>query len=620
MARFAHSDRAPVDVAVDRLRRDCLVKDGSMLFPVQELWTGNNFAGLVECFNEEQLTDERSFEEKLKTQLDGAPSQQVRLIADLIAVHYLFVTSVGGRRKRELVHQILSYTGDTYPHGSDIDRAFATGIGSGGQGFNAARPKLLTYLISFGQRLKQQSKEDREALLGDPEKLKAWLVGPAGTADGGEQMMRHILLHLLFPEAYERISANDDKYLIRNALGGLVEGELDEDVDKALLKIREALEEVLPEGQPAIDGAIDFYETPLQETWDPDLVPSSEGGTERGLSALQSLLHKKQVVLFGPPGTGKTYEAKALAERTLRHEALRRWGPVHYLQNEERVKELVQHQICRLQLHQAYSYEDFVRGLRLTATGTEPHDGYLLRLATEINEERASSPDPKSLPWILVLDELNRTDVSRLLGEVFSLLDDRDEPINLALADKDGSTEFRLPTDLLLIGTMNLIDQSVEELDFALRRRFLWLPTPFRADLIVPIVETRWEALDLDEFPWMARHGWEHAVSDIEQLAERASDLNDLIAASPLLGEQYKVGHTYFLDVVGLVARSPRVQAGRSVRARYLWSGTAKAQPPLRDLWTHSLEPLLAEYLAGVAPDARDEQLRTLRDAFLAPR
>lgn len=102
-----------------------------MLFPVQELWTGNNFAGLVECFNEEQLTDERSFEEKLKTQLDGAPSQQVRLIADLIAVHYLFVTSVGGRRKRELVHQILSYTGDTYPHGSDIDRAFATGIGSG---------------------------------------------------------------------------------------------------------------------------------------------------------------------------------------------------------------------------------------------------------------------------------------------------------------------------------------------------------------------------------------------------------------------------------------------------------------------------------------------------------
>ncbi len=73
MARFAHSDRAPVDVAVDRLRRDCLVKDGSMLFPEQELWNATNFAGLGDCFNEEQLTDERSFEEKLQTQLDGAP-------------------------------------------------------------------------------------------------------------------------------------------------------------------------------------------------------------------------------------------------------------------------------------------------------------------------------------------------------------------------------------------------------------------------------------------------------------------------------------------------------------------------------------------------------------------
>lgn len=619
MARFAHTDREPVDALVDRIRTECLVADGSVLFPEQKLWTQENFHGLVERFNDNPLTDGRSFEEKLREQLDESPAELVRLMADLVAFHYLFVTSVSGRRKRELVTDVLEIAGDSYPEKQDVDKAFDTGIGSGGQGFNTGRPFLLQYLISFGSRFKDLAQSERERLLDDATAFTRWLTGPNGDADGGEQMMRHVLLHLLFPERFERISAQDDKYLIVNSLGGLVQGDLDEDVDNALLQIRSALEEILPDGQPTIGGAIDFYETPLQETWDVDLVPSSEGGTERGLSSLQSLLHKKQVVLFGPPGTGKTFEAKVLAERTLRYEALRRWGPVHYLQNEERVKELLDHQIRRLQLHQAYSYEDFVRGLRLTADGTEPHDGYLLRLVSEIEEDRTSCPDPSPLPWILILDELNRTDVSRLLGEVFSLLDDRDAAINLALADQAGRTEFQLPDDLLLVGTLNLIDQSVEELDFALRRRFLWLPTPFRAEMIVPIVESRWKALDVDEFPWMGRHSWGYAIGDIEQLAERAKRLNAEIVTSPLLGAQYEVGHTYLIDVVGLIARSPRIQAGRSHRGRYLWSSTGKPQPPLIDLWTHSLEPLLAEYLAGVAPDVRDDQLRKLRETFLAP-
>ncbi len=620
MARFAHTDRGPVDAVVDRLRTDCLVADGSLLFPEQqELWTLANFEALIQQFNENPKEDDRAFEEKLREQLADAAPEHVQLMADLVVLHYLFVTSVGGGRKRELVSEILSFSGIEYPGEEDVDRAFDTGIGSGGQGFNAGRPRLLAYLVSFGYRFKQLDGGQREELLGDAWEFKAWLVGEEGQSDGGEQMMRHILLHLLFPDEFERISANDDKYLISNSLGGLVEDDLAEDVDHRLLQIRDALGELLPDGQPTIGGAIDFYETPLQEAWDADLLPPSDGGTERGLSALQALLHKGQVALFGPPGTGKTYEAMELAARALRHEALRTWGPVHYLQNEERVRELLEAQIKRVQLHQAYSYEDFVRGLRLTGDSTEPHDGYLVELADEVEESRDGCPDPAPLPWVLILDELNRTDLSRLLGEVFSLLDDRAAAIDLALPNREGATEFRLPHDLLLIGTMNLIDQSVEQLDFALRRRFFWLPSGFKRELIPLIVEQRWRALDLDQFPWMHRHKWGYAGSDIELLADRAQQLNDLVRDDPLLGSQYEIGHTYFLDVVGLVARSPRVQAGRSHRGHYLWGSNGKVQPPLYDLWRYSLEPLLVEYLAGVNPEARDELLATLRDAFLAP-
>lgn len=622
MARFAHTDREPVDAVVDRMREECLIGDGSLLFDGEQLWTEEKFEQLVERFNNNP-GEGKGFETRLRGQLGTDRPDVVKLMADLIAAHFLFVTSVGGRRKRELIGEVLSWVELQYPEPADVDAALDTGIGSGGQGFNASRPALLKYLIAFGRRFKQLPSEKRRELLhGDPWAFKQWLVGEDDNADGGEQMMRSIWLHLLFPDTFERISANWDKYLIRNTLGGLVEGTLDEDVDRSLLQIREALETVLPDGQPAIGGAIDFYETPLQETWDADLVPSSEGGTERGLSALQSLLHKGQAVFYGPPGTGKTFEAKALAARLLRHEAMRLWGAVHYLQNESRMQELItgdQAHIRRLQLHQAYSYEDFVRGLRLSEGGVETHDGYLLELVKEIEQERRTTADPKPLPWVLILDEVNRTDLSRLLGEVFSLLDDRTSPIDLALPDEAGNTSFRLPKDLYIVGTMNLIDQSVEQLDFALRRRFFWLPAGFRGDLIAPIVEQRWRQLSQEDFPWMARHTWDYAAEDVELLAERAVELNAAIAASPLLGRQYEVGHTYFLDVVGLVARSPRVQAGRSQRGRYLWSSTGKAQPPLIDLWTHSLEPLLTEYLAGVAPADRDQQLDTFRTDFLAP-
>jgi 5-methylcytosine-specific restriction protein B len=165
---------------------------------------------------------------------------------------------------------------------------------------------------------------------------------------------------------------------------------------------------------------------------------------------------------------------------------------------------------------------------------------------------------------------------------------------------------------------MNLIDQSVEQLDFALRRRFFWLLADYDEKFIVPVVQQRWEALDLNAQPWLRRHTWDYVEPDIQLLAARATELNKAITAERLLGSQYKIGHTYLFDVVGLIAQTPRLRAKGSRRSNYLWARNGTAQPPLEDLWSYSLEPLLSEYLAGVPADARDGVLGALRKLFIA--
>ena len=283
--------------------------------------------------------------------------------------------------------------------------------------------------IRLGERLSNEGQERRRVLVGadaDPWDFKDWLLAAVPDPDGPGRTMRNILLHLLWPDLFERIAVDDDKADIVSELGGLADGlnaETD-DTDRVLLGIREKVERLFDGQLPGI-GGVDFYYAPLRDAWDPD---SPSGRSGEGLKPLDALEYKKQVAYFGPPGTSKTYEAVALAEQFIRREALRRWTPVYYFEHQDRVKELLGEQIERRQLHPAYSYEDFIAGLRLVDNSTVPEPGHLLQFIDRINKSRENSPDPEPLPWVLILDELNRVDLSRLLGEVFSALDDRGAP------------------------------------------------------------------------------------------------------------------------------------------------------------------------------------------------
>ena len=168
------------------------------------------------------------------------------------------------------------------------------------------------------------------------------------------------------------------------------------------------------------------------------------------LEEIDSLLgEKRQVIFQGPPGTGKTYVAQKIAQ--------------HLAESKER--------ITLVQFHPSYAYEDFVRGFRPTLengqAGFKLQDGPLLRAAQHAENDQ----DGKHF---LIIDEINRGNLAKVFGELYFLLEYRDEKISLLYQRKSGET-FSLPPNLYIIGTMNTADRSIALVDLALRRRFYFV-------------------------------------------------------------------------------------------------------------------------------------------------
>lgn len=218
-------------------------------------------------------------------------------------------------------------------------------------------------------------------------------------------------------------------------------------------------------------------------------------------NTLTELLEAKyNVILQGAPGVGKTFAAKRLAYSIMGQKDTSR--------------------VAMVQFHQSYSYEDFIQGYRPSKEGFELENGAFYKFCKEAEEDNER-------PYFFIIDEINRGNLSKILGELMMLIekDKRGEKIKLLYSNE----WFTVPQNVRIIGMMNTADRSLALMDYALRRRFAFF----------------------DFAPAFSSEGFKNYLAEknspkLESLITVVESLNNTISSDESLGDGFRIGHSYF--------------------------------------------------------------------------
>lgn len=264
MSRYnPHRDVEPIFKIVQEWKEKCLLSGGS-LFTKKEIWQSEYIEELVKYYIDNLAEGSGTFYEKLESQLRNASSEAKLLAAEIMYVMLLAPSNIKPEKKRENLRVIWKWTNEPEPASDHhlLQDAVLKGIGSGGVGYNNFRWKEFVFAIQVFKGLFELSQTERKALLNDGWEFANWLEQ---IPDIHSRQFRHMLLHVLYPDQFDRIFGGVD----RTSILSIFMNESRQNVwDKTAFEMDKALSEVREKAaQEYGTDKLDFYESPLKEVW-----------------------------------------------------------------------------------------------------------------------------------------------------------------------------------------------------------------------------------------------------------------------------------------------------------------------------------------------------------------
>ena len=272
-SRKTHEGAERVYAAAEKWIDCALRNDDSLFTPGKPIWSRECLVELRDRFLERPEVGDGDFYEKLKTQLKGCSTEAYQLMAEVLFVHFLFISErrMGGNTKKGKIEQTLGWGAPLTTVPGDLVNGVFTGLGGPGQRFFSERPFHVGFIIEFVDQWKELEESQRSRLLDDPWAFKDFVIGIDPKRElflekpNAHQPQIHALLHLVFPDAFEGMVSVRHKETIAKTLAyASYINEPTEDFDRKIAQIREGLERELRRD-------FDFYNHDIQVEWNPDL-------------------------------------------------------------------------------------------------------------------------------------------------------------------------------------------------------------------------------------------------------------------------------------------------------------------------------------------------------------